>query len=292
MTTQEVPNWTSIQLDVLCSRCGYNLRSLEKPRCPECGLVFRWDEVIGAARDRQTDLFEYQFQKRPFGSWYSTMRGSFRPSRFWSGVSIHDTITVRPLWIHLASAVFLFYFGAILSSQILGGAAGIILKSHRVFGIESDSALIILDSLRFYGRGYIYLFRYNLDYVSIFGLSLLVNVLAPLLVLNCLHRTRAVHRIRPAQVLRTFAYAAPPSFFIAGVVNETAILVALSLGYEQVEFPMIHGIVIPAVSSAAPILFLRSALKHYLRIERPLLVALLPSIIGLLLGAMIQIFGF
>jgi predicted amidophosphoribosyltransferase len=28
--------------DVLCPRCGYNLRGLDKPYCPECGLAIRF----------------------------------------------------------------------------------------------------------------------------------------------------------------------------------------------------------------------------------------------------------
>ena len=30
---------------VLCARCGYNLRNLTKPRCPECGVHIRWRDI-------------------------------------------------------------------------------------------------------------------------------------------------------------------------------------------------------------------------------------------------------
>jgi len=46
------PDWDAIDFDVLCSRCDYNLRTLTRPRCPECGLEFQWPEVLGRIVNR------------------------------------------------------------------------------------------------------------------------------------------------------------------------------------------------------------------------------------------------
>ncbi len=32
--------------DLHCPECEYNLRMLHMPRCPECGLIFRWQALL------------------------------------------------------------------------------------------------------------------------------------------------------------------------------------------------------------------------------------------------------
>lgn len=39
------PGWT-LQRDLPCPTCRYNLRMLHAPRCPECGSVFRWQTLL------------------------------------------------------------------------------------------------------------------------------------------------------------------------------------------------------------------------------------------------------
>lgn len=38
--------------DLPCPQCGYNLRSLRIPNCPECGFSFRWQSVLGVVCQR------------------------------------------------------------------------------------------------------------------------------------------------------------------------------------------------------------------------------------------------
>ncbi|MGE3180081.1 MAG: hypothetical protein AB7N71_00485 [Phycisphaerae bacterium] len=40
------PGWT-FGRDLRCPQCKYNLRSLREPLCPECGFVFRWQQLLG-----------------------------------------------------------------------------------------------------------------------------------------------------------------------------------------------------------------------------------------------------
>ena len=56
------PNWQTVTDDVECFRCGYNLRGLAQPRCPECGLEFEWADLFDPARRRHPYLFEHQAQ--------------------------------------------------------------------------------------------------------------------------------------------------------------------------------------------------------------------------------------
>lgn len=39
------PDEGGLNEDVPCPQCGYNLRGLTIPRCPECGFVFTWADV-------------------------------------------------------------------------------------------------------------------------------------------------------------------------------------------------------------------------------------------------------
>lgn len=41
-----------------CAGCGYNLTGLTRPRCPECGVEFDWEQVRLDALDRPTIAFE------------------------------------------------------------------------------------------------------------------------------------------------------------------------------------------------------------------------------------------
>ena len=126
---------SSDHLDARCPRCGYDLRgfietwececSLEGC-CSECGLEFDWRTVLDAAAWRSDFLFEHHWQRRPIRSWFKTVLRSCRPIRFWSQVSIHDTIQPKPLLFMVFSAVSVFvivfhgvaYAAAVLFSQL------------------------------------------------------------------------------------------------------------------------------------------------------------------------------
>jgi hypothetical protein len=41
-----LPEDWALDRDLACPRCRYNLRMLHQPRCPECGLSFRWQELL------------------------------------------------------------------------------------------------------------------------------------------------------------------------------------------------------------------------------------------------------
>ncbi|MBK8267438.1 MAG: hypothetical protein IPK83_03695 [Planctomycetes bacterium] len=199
------PNWDAIHIDVHCSRCGYNLRTLEKPRCPECGFEFEWSDLLSLARARLTDLFEYQYRRRPVRSWCSTFWRSFRPARFWPSVSIHSQIIPLPLWIHLSSVIPLFYLGSVLVAANAGWIAGVLLKLDDAVGILSVAGESRVRTLEHLAIGYLYIFVDYWWYLSIFTTSLVLDLLVTMIVLIGLHRMRAIHRIRPVQVLRAFS---------------------------------------------------------------------------------------
>lgn len=93
----DAPAWARIDFDVLCSRCGYNLRTLTTPRCTECGLEFEWPHVLHQAGCRSEFLFEHNWRARPIRSLFDTIWRARNPWRFWRSVSIHDRVHPRPL---------------------------------------------------------------------------------------------------------------------------------------------------------------------------------------------------
>ncbi|MBI5865441.1 MAG: hypothetical protein HZB38_13225 [Planctomycetes bacterium] len=120
-TTQEhpaaaTPDWSTLDVDVRCPRCDYNLRMLAQPRCPECGLDFEWDHVIAAARaEIDCPLFEYHWRRKPVRSLIYTMWLSLQPWRLWRIVRMESTPRFGPLAALAVSAI-----AFVLSLFVLG----------------------------------------------------------------------------------------------------------------------------------------------------------------------------
>jgi hypothetical protein len=96
--------------DLRCGDCGYHLMGAVSDRCPECGGHFRWEDVLGAARSRQSHLFEYFAFRRPIRSllrtWYLAV---FRPKRLWSEYNLHDPPRVFPLLLFVLLQALVFW---------------------------------------------------------------------------------------------------------------------------------------------------------------------------------------
>jgi hypothetical protein len=106
--------------DVPCPRCGYNLRGLVEPRCPECGLVFDPERVRRESRQRQTEP----------GLGWMLARMIPHPIRFWEPPSVREAKPPSPL--HVAAfaglgagvvPILLLVLFAIHDGDILGWSA-------------------------------------------------------------------------------------------------------------------------------------------------------------------------
>lgn len=85
----QAPDWSTLETELHCPRCEYNLRLLTLPRCPECGLEFDWEELIAAtARERECPIFEYQWRRRPIRSLLYTVWLAMTPWRLWRMVKL------------------------------------------------------------------------------------------------------------------------------------------------------------------------------------------------------------
>lgn len=110
-TSTDAPDWGTLTLELRCPRCGYNLRLLPQPRCPECGLQFAWAEVVAAAqRKLDCPLFEYHWRDRPIRSFLVTIWRALLPWRLWTRTPIASEPQVGPL---LALIPLLLLFEAI-----------------------------------------------------------------------------------------------------------------------------------------------------------------------------------
>ncbi len=113
--------------EIICPRCGYDLRGAVQTwtdacplagRCAECGLEFSWREVLLEATHPR--LFEHQWRRRPIRSLIWTLWTVLRPWRFWREVRLVNRVRLRPaLVVVLAAAALLL---ALVYGQGLGWA--------------------------------------------------------------------------------------------------------------------------------------------------------------------------
>ncbi len=118
----EAPDWNSLTTELLCPRCGYNLRLLPQPRCPECGLEFVWEDLIAEAETRlESPLFEHQWRRRPFRSFVTTVVLAAFPWWLWRRVPLTADLRLIPL-LFLALVVLLAHFGARYAADFASNA--------------------------------------------------------------------------------------------------------------------------------------------------------------------------
>jgi hypothetical protein len=101
------PDWRFAgTADLFCPLCGYNLRGLDRPLCPECGHEFNWRQLVVDLRTRHPFLFEHNSAK-PVRYFLRTVYGSLRSGRFWRSVQPFHRVNPVPLvYFALLCAVF------------------------------------------------------------------------------------------------------------------------------------------------------------------------------------------
>lgn len=97
LAEQSAPDWGSVSEQIRCPMCEYDLRGLTEPRCPECGFVFRWDEILDRTRRRHEYLFEHHPEKN-FRSFLRTLVGGLFPWSFWRSLHPTQRPDLRRLW--------------------------------------------------------------------------------------------------------------------------------------------------------------------------------------------------
>ena len=118
MTPTERTDEPPADADLACPLCGYNLRGLVDPRCPECGFAFKWAELLDERRSRHPWLFEHGRGGRTL---FATYVRTCLPRRFWQQVTPANPVHVRRLALYwllacLPLLVMAVPFGTIYST--------------------------------------------------------------------------------------------------------------------------------------------------------------------------------
>lgn len=117
-TTTAAPDWNTINEEILCPLCDYNLRGLTEPRCPECGYTCDWAELLDPNRRRHPYLFEHHPERNVLSFWQTTV-GGLRPNRFWSALHPAQPSVARRLllyWLCYTSFFLVALAGGMLAT--------------------------------------------------------------------------------------------------------------------------------------------------------------------------------
>jgi len=92
--------------------CGYNLRGLIDPRCPECGFTFLWVELLDPSRWVHPYVFEHH-PRHNVWSFFRTLIGGLRPGRFWDSLMPSQPSHPGRLRLYCAIVVVLSFVGLV-----------------------------------------------------------------------------------------------------------------------------------------------------------------------------------
>lgn len=117
--TTASPDWSTINRDILCPLCDYNLKMLTEPRCPECGHRFEWADVLAEDRDLR-GFFEHA-RGRWLMSIFWTWLASLFSLWFWKRVKTTHPVR-RGRLIVFAALISICEFA--LAATVLGYYVG------------------------------------------------------------------------------------------------------------------------------------------------------------------------
>ncbi len=149
-----------------CPRCGYDLRGLPQPRCPECGLAFAADDwAAGVLREQVPSLLDRADLWRPDAvlgaALLELVRGALRPGRLVRKLDLEGRLApavvmlgVGALWLYGVSAGLLAA-AAVVHEQVSPYAAlkwALVEAAPRVVGLglaQAGLGLVLVADRRF-----------------------------------------------------------------------------------------------------------------------------------------------
>lgn len=135
--------------DLECLKCGYNLRMLRVPRCPECGDVFRWQQMLQVTCPRcaaalgdvdgpncpscgldldwtallssasSVNLDFYEYTRNPWRQARRLILSVLMPRRFWKRIPLEAPPVVGRLGALLLALVAIAALGVLLPPVVL-----------------------------------------------------------------------------------------------------------------------------------------------------------------------------
>lgn len=305
LASDGTPRWEAITEESHCPLCNYNLRGLSEPRCPECGYSFQWLNLLDPAFRIHPYVFEHHPESN-VRSFFRTALAGWRPKKFWT--SLHPAQPSRvgrllvywmlnTLWLALPILIILGILTIDVSRIHTAGRARLSIffttraKPDSIQRIISSDGSIQNYLNRVYPTSALAIFKSVTEYESVqtgllifLGLSLSwpwVSLLS-LLVFQASMRKR---KIRVMHVLRCVIYASEVMcigvilfslhfgwrfFSGASVINPEPVFAQLSL------LTMLSLVILGSIRLA-------SAYKHYLQMDRPVMVIMASQIIVVLI---------
>lgn len=301
------PDWAKVPFDVLCARCGFDLRGRSEPRCPacrlrfdwadavpleqltcltcgyhlyglretrcpECGADFAWADVLDAYRRRRIPLFEYGFREQPLRTLRTSWWLALRPWKLWRTVKLHDPPALPGLTTLLVVAAAMFALAPPIISYISGWVAATLERSTR-----SEKWILVTPP--------------SLDWIDWYPKWLLIVMawaVAGFLALLILSESMRRCRVRVAHVFRAYTYA----LLIVATGSILYSLLEAAAGVFSVLAPaasrhQLYALRNPAVPLAIWIWMFVSlwlAYRLYLRMRHAFVVSLLTQVIAVLCG--------
>ncbi len=273
------PKWETIDFDLPCSRCGYDLRMLTVARCPECGLAFSWREVLTAREQQDPWLLEFGWRKWPVRSLLYTWGLSLSPWHFWRRASIHDRIRSGPL------VFLLLVSGPLLLMAYLGSMAGLgVLLAAVTDAYYLPGLMAIADIAEDVGS-----LLFEAGAVSIWTGMMVIALVVQAATLASLRETLGRCRVRTVQILRVAGYTAFPIavgwMVMAHVLVGISRLLPMSFRWEM----FVAQIAMMSMPVLVPTVVLGYPLRRYLELPRAWLLALAAGIIGYLTAAVVLV---
>jgi hypothetical protein len=279
-------DWTAVTEDVECARCGYNLRGLDRPRCPECGLEFSWEEILNPDRRPHPYLYEHHGDRRKARRLIKTVAASWIPWLFWGKMRMdHPRFPGRLA----AYAVWLALIGTVAATLIIW-----LIATTTAYYAYSTSIPSSVPPLR---KPSTMAIAYG-EYIRDRTLTRCVTIVAAYLILSAVtvgvmsifSRSLRRYRILFGHLCRVAIYTACGSgalFIVEGMVFTFPVGVVLEFQRTQ---RYMEPLAFATTLLAASVLIhwfisLMTAGYYYLRVERWWVVALSCQIIGMLVLA-------
>ncbi|MHC4429923.1 MAG: hypothetical protein ACYS0D_15185 [Planctomycetota bacterium] len=294
-----------------CPRCGYDQRGVVRSwtdRCPiegactECGLVFAWRELLHPAWGLPDWCVE---ARRPLPAWPAqvarTLVRAARPDYFWSRIALHQPIRWLRLLALILSLVLLLLVLVDLATAVIAAADHRATLARGATSVATGLDVAAQVATKPWSSGptasYVYP-RAGGGTLAVTGLGplaywrglwlvrwpwILIALATPAttaIAFAALPVARRRAKVQSRHITRVAIYGAIVPFAVLTVALMASTWSAL-LDPPIVRLHFLH--IVAAVSlPAATLLWWQAAVRRYLRMERPLAIAVCATSIGLL----------
>lgn len=282
-----------------CPRCAYDLSGVVESWtdscplggvCSECGLTFRWFDVLRGSLRFPGWSFEHARRGRLLATYFPTLLRAVRPARLWAGIRLETRANHGRLLLFVAISCILLRLAGIICIGIPAAAAFYAVGPR--WGRAVDWRYAALDLAWPYGGGWWWFGSVFAAWVAMGLLTVLLVPLAYAALPISLRRAR----VRPSHLLRVQLYTLallpvligswPVIARLATLLDAVApsLTVRLGLGWSNEETLKL-GLASIAWTAGLTWWLWRAAARDYLRLDRPGAVALATTTIATLAAA-------